>query len=81
MYPTALLHIYKNLKLTSSFISLLVFNFMSLEGDIAAVYEDVRNDKTPTQWLLLGYSDDKSDKISLKAKGVMISRPIKTFLC
>ena len=42
---------------------------MSLEGDINAAYEDVRNDKTDTNWILLSYLDEKSDKIGISAKG------------
>jgi hypothetical protein len=43
---------------------------MSLEGDINAAYEDVRNDKTDTNWILLSYADDKSDQIGIAAKGM-----------
>ncbi|SCZ98511.1 BZ3500_MvSof-1268-A1-R1_Chr3-1g05432 [Microbotryum saponariae] len=37
--------------------------------DIAAAYEDVRNDKSETNWLLLDYEGDKSDKLNLTATG------------
>ena len=43
---------------------------MSLQGDINAAYEDVRNDKSDTNWLLLSYTDDKSDQIGISAKGI-----------
>ncbi|KXS20333.1 actin depolymerizing protein [Gonapodya prolifera JEL478] len=36
---------------------------------IAEAYEDVRNDSTPTDWLLVEYVDDKTDKLKLAAKG------------
>ncbi|KAJ3049092.1 hypothetical protein HK097_009882 [Rhizophlyctis rosea] len=42
---------------------------VQLEGDISAAYEDVRNDKTDTNWLLLEYADDKSDVLRLSATG------------
>ena len=42
---------------------------MSLENDISAAYEDVRNDKTETKWLIATYADDKSDKIVLSSTG------------
>ena len=34
---------------------------------IAAAYDDVRNDKTETSWLLLDYESDKSNKLVLTA--------------
>ncbi|KAJ3039715.1 hypothetical protein HDV00_011947 [Rhizophlyctis rosea] len=42
---------------------------VQLEGDIAGAYEDVRNDKTDTNWLLLEYTDDKSDVLRLSTTG------------
>ncbi|KND02572.1 uncharacterized protein SPPG_03029 [Spizellomyces punctatus DAOM BR117] len=42
---------------------------VQFEGDVQAAYEDVRNDKTPTNWLLLNYLDDKSDVLKLAATG------------
>lgn len=42
---------------------------MSLQGDINAAYEDVRYDKSETNWILLSYVDDKSDQIAISAKG------------
>lgn len=35
---------------------------------IAAAYDDVRNDKSETSWLLLDYESDKSNKLVLTAK-------------
>ncbi|KAJ3388495.1 hypothetical protein HDU92_001454 [Lobulomyces angularis] len=32
-------------------------------------YEDVRDDKSATNWLLLGYSDDKKDELNLVGSG------------
>jgi hypothetical protein len=36
---------------------------------IFAAYGEVRDDKTPTSWLLLDYASDKSDKLTLTATG------------
>ncbi|KAI8839475.1 hypothetical protein BJ741DRAFT_599435 [Chytriomyces cf. hyalinus JEL632] len=41
----------------------------TLSADAKVAYEDVRNDSTPTNWLLLEYADDKSDNIILSASG------------
>lgn len=38
-------------------------------SDISEAYNDVRNDKTPTNWLLLDYESDRSDKLKLTATG------------
>lgn len=37
--------------------------------EIRQAYEDVRSDKTDTDWLLIGYEDAKSDRLMLKATG------------
>ncbi|KAJ3287657.1 hypothetical protein HK104_008490 [Borealophlyctis nickersoniae] len=42
---------------------------VQLEGDISSAYEDVRNDKTDTNWLLLEYQDDKTDVLKLAETG------------
>ncbi|KAI9006037.1 hypothetical protein BC832DRAFT_539680 [Gaertneriomyces semiglobifer] len=42
---------------------------VQFEGDVAAAYEDVRNDKSPTNWLLLSYKDEKSDVLTLSGTG------------
>ncbi|KAI8926659.1 hypothetical protein BC831DRAFT_455584 [Entophlyctis helioformis] len=42
---------------------------VQLEGDVAAAYEDVRNDKTPTNWLLLEYVDEKTDVLKVTSTG------------
>ncbi|KAI8903388.1 hypothetical protein EDD86DRAFT_215255 [Gorgonomyces haynaldii] len=42
---------------------------VSLEQNIAAAYEDVRNDKTDTNWLLLEYQDEKTDVLKLTGTG------------
>ncbi len=42
---------------------------MSIQGDVAAAYDDVRNDKTDTTWILLSYSDEKSDNIGIVSTG------------
>ncbi|KZT60900.1 actin depolymerizing protein [Calocera cornea HHB12733] len=36
---------------------------------ISHAYHDVRSDKTDTNWLLLAYESDRSDKLLLKATG------------
>ncbi|KAI5479189.1 actin depolymerizing protein [Pseudohyphozyma bogoriensis] len=36
---------------------------------IKTAYEDVRNDKTETNWLLLDYTSDKSDTLKLAGSG------------
>ncbi|KAJ3019182.1 hypothetical protein HKX48_002316 [Thoreauomyces humboldtii] len=41
---------------------------VNFEGDISSAYDDVRNDKTPTNWLVLNYPTDK-DTIALGGKG------------
>ncbi|KAJ3256026.1 hypothetical protein HDU77_003440 [Chytriomyces hyalinus] len=41
----------------------------TLSADAKVAYEDVRNDSTPTNWLLLEYADDKSDNIILSGSG------------
>ncbi|KAH6560595.1 hypothetical protein BASA50_001376 [Batrachochytrium salamandrivorans] len=42
---------------------------VQLEGDIAAAYEDVRNDKTPTNWMLMEYADEKTDVLKVASTG------------
>ncbi|ORX92109.1 actin depolymerizing protein [Basidiobolus meristosporus CBS 931.73] len=44
---------------------------MSLVSDpqIESAYEDVRNDKSDTNWLLLTYAADKRDVLEVKATG------------
>ncbi|KAG0142113.1 hypothetical protein CROQUDRAFT_662988 [Cronartium quercuum f. sp. fusiforme G11] len=39
------------------------------DPEIQAAYEDVRNDKTNTNWLLLDYISERSDKLTLTAIG------------
>eukprot|EP00842_Homolaphlyctis_polyrhiza_P003315 jgi/Hompol1/3985/HPOL_003426-RA len=41
----------------------------TLDAGVAAAYEDVRNDKTETNWLLLEYLDDKSDTLKVASTG------------
>ena len=36
---------------------------------ILEAYNDVRDDNTVTNWLVLQYESDKSDKLTLKSKG------------
>jgi hypothetical protein len=42
---------------------------VAIDGQVASVYEDVRNDKTPTNWLLLGYTDDKETALKVVSSG------------
>ncbi|KAK9719255.1 hypothetical protein K7432_004889 [Basidiobolus ranarum] len=39
------------------------------DPEIEAAYEDVRNDKTDTNWLLLTYSENKRDVLEVKSTG------------
>lgn len=45
---------------------------VQIESNVAAAYEDVRNDKTPTNWLLLGYADEKGETLKLVKTGMRI---------
>ncbi|KAJ3130350.1 hypothetical protein HK098_002579 [Nowakowskiella sp. JEL0407] len=42
---------------------------MSLQADVLAAYEDVRNDKSPTNWMRIDYVDEKSDILQVSATG------------
>ncbi|KAM0750912.1 ADF-like domain-containing protein [Meredithblackwellia eburnea MCA 4105] len=48
--------------------------------EIASAYEDVRNDKTDTKWLLLDYESEKSDTLKLTATGTGGLEELKTHL-
>ncbi|PLW10577.1 hypothetical protein PCANC_18873 [Puccinia coronata f. sp. avenae] len=39
------------------------------DSAIQEAYDDVRNDKTPTNWLLLNYESESSNKLTLAATG------------
>ncbi|GAA6027184.1 hypothetical protein JCM8097_002464 [Rhodosporidiobolus ruineniae] len=39
------------------------------DSAIAAAYDDVRSDKSETNWLLLDYQGDRSDKLGVTATG------------
>ncbi|KAF8609644.1 ADF-like domain-containing protein [Ceratobasidium sp. AG-I] len=39
------------------------------QPEIAAAYEDVRSNKSETNWLVLKYESDRSDKLNLAATG------------
>ncbi|KAI9324991.1 hypothetical protein BDR26DRAFT_880220 [Obelidium mucronatum] len=41
----------------------------SIAPEAKTAYDDVRNDQTATNWLLLEYADEKSDNIILKGTG------------
>ena len=47
---------------------------VQIDSGVATVYEDVRNDKTPTNWLILGYTDDKGEVLKTVATGNHISQ-------
>lgn len=51
--------------LTYSLLSATLINFGRITG---AAYDDVRNDKTDTNWLLIDYEGNK-DKLVLTATG------------
>jgi hypothetical protein len=40
-----------------------------LDPSVSAVYEDVRSDKSETNWLLLGYADEKGELLKVVGKG------------
>ena len=42
---------------------------VQIESNVATAYEDVRNDKTPTNWLLIGYGDEKGETLNLVKTG------------
>ncbi|KAJ3082934.1 hypothetical protein HK102_001372 [Quaeritorhiza haematococci] len=42
---------------------------VQIDSTAASAYEDVRNDKTETNWLLLTYADDKTDVLKVSATG------------
>ncbi|KAL2913429.1 hypothetical protein HK105_207041 [Polyrhizophydium stewartii] len=42
---------------------------VQLDANIATAYEDVRNDKTDTNWMLMEYVDDKTDVLKVAATG------------
>ena len=37
---------------------------------VIQAYEDVRSDKTPTNWLIVGYGDEKGETMKLVATGI-----------
>jgi len=39
------------------------------DSAIAEAYEDVRDDKSETNWMLLNYESDRSDKLNVTSKG------------
>jgi hypothetical protein len=43
---------------------------LTISNKVAAVYEDVRNDKTDTNWCILGYTDDKGEALDLVSQGI-----------
>ncbi|KAJ3342449.1 hypothetical protein HDU93_002207 [Gonapodya sp. JEL0774] len=54
---------------------------MSVISDqaITEAYEDVRNDNTPTDWMLMQYVDDKTDKLMVgsEVNGVSVNEHIR----
>ncbi|KAJ3224165.1 hypothetical protein HK099_000156 [Clydaea vesicula] len=53
---------------------------VNINSDATTAYEDVRDDKSATNWLLLGYVDDKKDDLSLVGTGSGGLTELKTFL-
>ena len=47
---------------------------LTISNKVAAVYEDVRNDKTDTNWCILGYTDDKGEALDLVSQGMIFNR-------
>lgn len=45
---------------------------------ISKAYDDVRDDKSETNWLLLDYASPKSDKLQLTATGTGVREPLPT---
>ncbi len=45
---------------------------VQISGNVGAIYEDVRNDKTETNWLSLGYEDDKGESLVVCCKGMKL---------
>jgi hypothetical protein len=43
-----------------------------ISSKVGEVYEDVRNDKTETNWLILGYEDDKGESLGVCCKGMKL---------
>jgi len=43
------------------------------DPEIRQAYDDVRDDKADTNWLLLQYTTDKGDKLALASKGSGVS--------
>ncbi len=55
---------------------------VQIESNVATAYEDVRNDKTPTNWLLIGYGDEKGETLNLvKTGNFRFSEPCLSFRC
>lgn len=48
--------------------------------EILKAYDDVRSDKTETDWLLINYEDAKSDRLVLKGTGSGGLAELKTHL-
>jgi hypothetical protein len=51
-----------------------------IDAGVNAAYEDVRNDKSDTNWLLLAYADEKGDMLKLLATGTRGLEEFKSHL-
>lgn len=46
-----------------------IIKMVNIEAAAKSAYEDVRNDKTPTNYVILGY-DDKGENLSVLKTGI-----------
>jgi hypothetical protein len=42
---------------------------VKIDSGVSAVYEDVRSDKSETNWLLLNYTDEKGETLAVTSQG------------
>ncbi|KAI8898330.1 hypothetical protein BC833DRAFT_590190 [Globomyces pollinis-pini] len=42
---------------------------VNIDASVSVAYEDVRNDKTATNWLIMGYVDEKGETLGLVGTG------------
>ncbi|KAJ3306488.1 hypothetical protein HDV03_005098 [Kappamyces sp. JEL0829] len=53
---------------------------VNIDAGANAAYEDVRNDKTETNWLILGYADEKGESLKVVKTGTGGLEEFKTQL-
>ncbi|KAJ3366855.1 hypothetical protein HDU91_001708 [Kappamyces sp. JEL0680] len=61
-------------------IKSLQSNMVNIDAGANAAYEDVRNDKTETNWLILGYADEKGESLKVVKTGTGGLEEFKTQL-